>query len=262
MPRLGHECGHDRTPRQVRQRVGEVTHGWPAVGRLAGQGLETDRVQARVEPGSASGGGRRVVESNLRNEGQYIALERPRTGKQLVENHAEAPHVAGGAHGGDVAGDLLGRHVGRRAKHLPLLGELGEGQAGAAGQAKIHQDRLAAAVDHHVAGLEVTVNDAATMGLVKGKTELADKCGSRVGFKGPRGIEVVRKRFAFDESHRQVRDAVDLAEVMDGADIGMVQRGGRLGLAEETARTSAAWGSVRTGTLSATRRPSWVSRAR
>ena len=83
--------------------------------------------------------------------GEVLPLERALPGEQLVEHETERVDVA--ARGHLAAGELLGRHVGRRAGAQRFAGD--------AGQAEVGDPDLAAAVEHDVRRLEIAMDDAA-----------------------------------------------------------------------------------------------------
>ena len=71
-----------------------------------------------------------------------VAAERPLAGQQLVEDDAEAVDVAAAIDPARLAPRLLGRHVGRRAQDLALLGHRDLFRL-PLGQAEVHQVRAA-----------------------------------------------------------------------------------------------------------------------
>src|SRR6185503_1502002 len=85
--------------------------------------------------------------------GERLPLEGPATGEELVEDEAERVDVA--ARRDLAAGELLGRHVGRRARAQRLARRPGEAEVG--------DPDLAAAVEHDVRRLQIAVDDAAVV---------------------------------------------------------------------------------------------------
>ena len=81
-----------------------------------------------------------------------------------VRRSASVPFAAG----------LLGRHVGRRAQNLPFDGHRDLARL-ALRQAEVHDVRLAAAVDHDVAGLQVAMDHALLVGVVQGLGDAAQQ---------------------------------------------------------------------------------------
>ena len=93
--------------------------------------------------------------------------------------------------------------------------------------AEVHDQRVAAVrhrilgrlLDHDVLGLEVAVHDAL---LVRGGQALRDLLRDLDhALERQRAClaQHLRQRLAFDERHRQVLDAVDLAEVVNADDV-------------------------------------------
>ncbi len=80
--------------------------------------------------------------------------ERRLTDEQLVDDHPERVEIGGGRE--RLPGDLLGRHIGRRAgQHR--AGEVG--RIGGAGQPEVEQAQMAVLGDEHVRRLEIAVDD-------------------------------------------------------------------------------------------------------
>ena len=103
-----------------------------------------------------------------------------------------------------------------------------------AGQAEVHDDRLAAPVEHDVGRLQVAVDDPVVVGVLHGPGDACGRSGRpRRGSRNRPGPTRRGERFASNEGHGQEVGAVDLADVVDGADVGVLEGGGRLGLADE-----------------------------
>jgi hypothetical protein len=130
-----------------------------------------------------------------------------------------------------------------------------------AGQAEVHDDRLAPAVEHDVARLEVAMDHPVAVRLLQGQGDLAHQGDGLLGLEGPRGVDAPRQRLALDEGQADVGGAVDLAGVVDGQMFGCDRAAARASR-RKRARSAAASGPERKGTFRATRRPSRLSRAR
>ncbi len=76
------------------------------------------------------------------------------------------------------------------------------------------------------------MNDAALVGIVKGHGDFPDQNGALAMQERPHARRLA-ERLALDVGHRQVRDAIDLADVMNAADMGMVECCRRARLREE-----------------------------
>ena len=97
-------------------------------------GLQVARHAAVQPPRRAD-----VIGSRLGQQRPRPAAEWQFAGQQLVQDHAEAVHVAPSVHGVRVA-DLLGTHVGGGAEELTI--DRHRGLVGAAqGQAEVHEAR-------------------------------------------------------------------------------------------------------------------------
>ena len=85
--------------------------------------------------------------------------------------------------------------------------------------AEVHDHRLLVGVDHHVFGLQVTVDDSRLVcGNEPFRYLLRDLECPRYG--QPTFLaQHVRQVASFDERHRQVLDAVDLADVVNADDV-------------------------------------------
>ena len=99
-----------------------------------------------------------VVDDGVQHRGDRRPRERPPPRQELVEHRAEREDV--GAHRDPAAGHLLGGHVVRRAADGPARA----GVHGAAGEPEVEDLDLPVRQDAHVAGLEVAVDEAASVG--------------------------------------------------------------------------------------------------
>ena len=70
----------------------------------------------------------------------------------------------GGAYAARLSGDLLRRHVGRRADEIVAFAAL----AGLLSEAEVAHQGAVVVVQEDVAGLEVAVNDAVAVGVMDG----------------------------------------------------------------------------------------------
>src|SRR5262249_59091788 len=104
-------------------------------------------------------GGRGVVGGQPDKQVQQRSVEREVAGQQTIEDDAEAVDVAVRAGPRQIAARLFGRHEFRRADELPGAGEPFAFLVGPAGDAEIHDDRLALRRDVDVGRLQVAVDD-------------------------------------------------------------------------------------------------------
>ena len=149
----------------------------------------------------------------------------PLAGEQLVEHDARAVNVGPDVDPVRLAARLLGRHVGRRAQHLPVLGH--DGFLGLAlGQAEVHQVRLALGIEQDVGGLDVAVDHAVAVGTVEGVANGRDQFRRFAERDRSAGFERAAQRRALDEFLDQVERAVlGLTGLVDRDDAGVLELG-------------------------------------
>ena len=92
--------------------------------------------------------------------------------EHLVQHAAEAVHVTPTIDV-DVAGSLLGAHVGRRAEHQPGIGELvAAGRDDRPGNPEVGDDRLSVGQED-VFGLDVSMHDTLSVRVIESLRHLA-----------------------------------------------------------------------------------------
>ena len=158
------------------------------------------------------------------------ALERSRSGHHLIEHRSQRPEVA--ARVGLLAFELLRSHVEERAHDRTVGGErLGDGRRLAAGAGGSRLECLrqtevehldAVARQHHVAGLEVAVDDAGAMG---GGHRLCDLAAERdhVIDRQCAARQSILEGLALEVLHDQEVHAVLGADVVERADVRMAE---------------------------------------
>ena len=163
-----------------------------------------------------------VQDRNLR-----FALERHPTRQALVEQTTERIDV--GPRVEPLAADLLRRHVvdrsqwtlGWRQRRVEALAEP------EVPQPDVRRGRGgAAAIDQHVAGLDISVDQADRVCGVERAGELLDDPDRDWGGEPALGADQRLQVAAGDVAHRDVVDAVDLARVVDREDVRMVEARG------------------------------------
>ena len=112
---------------------------------------------------------------------------------------------------------LFGRHVLQRAHDR--AGDRGSPTRDRSRDPEVHDDGLIVFVDHDVCGLEVAVDDTRLVRRAHAANHLPrDRDGTRDG-QLTLFLQDRREIAALDVGHRQVLDAVDLAEIVDADDV-------------------------------------------
>ena len=163
--------------------------------------------------------------------------------ERLVERDAKAELIA--ARVGRLAAGLLGRHVARRADQRARVGEqrivrlseqgqwiIGELDAMYPGDAKVHDSGPAPGVDHHVAGLEVAMNQ--TTLVRSGETSAGgdidiEDLGETAWFFG---LPLAQRR-AIDVLHGDECLIIEFTDLVDLDAVGVTQARHRPGFADE-----------------------------
>ena len=141
-------------------------------------------------------------------------LERALARVGLVEDQAQRVEI--GLRRGGAAVELLGRHVGGRAHDLGRTAFRGPH-----GEAEVGDAHAPLAVDHHVRGLQVAMDDAA---VVRRGEPCAELAGDLVGLGARQPADALQERrqvLAVHVLHGQVELAVHQADVVDAADVGV-----------------------------------------
>ena len=171
-----------------------------ALGRLLREAALDDALDLRRDGGELREGGRLLDDDRVEELRLLALVERPTPGQHLVQHHADAPHVRRGP---DVARtDLLRRHVGRRARHRRRL----VNRSVVASEAEVEHARAIVLVDHHVARLEVAVNDSLVM-----------RGGYGLGGLARDAHGVSRLELAITQEHREVGPLDELHRVVGAA---------------------------------------------
>ncbi len=160
------------------------------------------------------GRGRRVLGVLALELLERRALEGLAARVELVEHQPERVDVAADRRA--LARELLGRHVGRRARHLSV-----DDVARGDGQAEVGDARPAPAVDHHVGGLQVPMQHAPLVRGREARAELPRDVERLVRRQPPDALQKGREILAVDVLHREVLLPVDLGDVVDAADVGV-----------------------------------------
>ena len=186
----------------------------------------------------SDGGMRRLAHVLVGHRDRAVADERRPAGEQLVEQAAGGVDVGAGVDG--LAAGLLGREVLRGADHGRGLGHRRRRVADRAGDAEVHHLHVAARGEHHVAGLDVAVDDPGAVAVVERGQHAAGDLERPLGQDLAALAQDVAQRPAGDVLHDDVGLGDPgpvggrlLAGVVDRHDRGVVERGRRLRLAAE-----------------------------
>ena len=144
-----------------------------------------------------------------------LHVVRALAGEQLVEHEPERIDV--GALRQLAAGELLGRHVLRRAGARLEPPDAG----GGAGQTEVGDLRAAAPVDHHVGGLEIAVQHTFLVRGGQPRAQLSRDLNRLVFGKMADAPEQRRQVLAVHVLHREKVPAVGLRHVEHAADVRM-----------------------------------------
>ena len=182
--RRRHQLRRGRLPRRQggRERVatgqgrGDGERRGRAQPRILLQAPQDRALHRRIEIADDRGRPRRILFLVLpRQLDRALSAERAPSREQLVEHEAERVDVA--AHRGLASRELLGGHVRGRARAHVVAAERFRQHR----QAEVRDADLAAAVQHHVLGLEVAVQDVAVVGGRQTRAELARDVQRLVG---------------------------------------------------------------------------------
>jgi len=103
-----------------------------------------------------------------------------------------------------------------------------------AGEAEVHDDDLAAPIDHHVGGLQIAMEHAFFVRGGKSGAELARGLDALIGGQAADAAEERAEILAIHKLHGDVVEAFGLADVVHAADIGMRDLAGDADLIVET----------------------------
>jgi hypothetical protein len=135
--------------------------------------------------------------------------------EDFVKNQAQRVDIT--ALGDFSPGELLGRHVGRRA-----IAHLGSGDlVSERREAEVHDENLPPAVDHDVGGLEITMEHAFGMRRRQSRAQLACDLDGFVVRQVSDAAQQAAQVLAIDVFHRYERGAFRFPDVVHAAHVGM-----------------------------------------
>ena len=236
------ECDPAAPPAAVRQlaaqgglaRSGELAAARVAVVRRLRERRGDDVVEARgnTRP-HVAGARRRLVHVRVDRRDLALALERSLAGEALEEQAAERVDVRPPVD--RRALDLLGRDVRDRADEGPLPGEaLDRGEV--PGETEVAEIGVLARfrpLHEDVAGLDVAVDEAESVGRVEGARDLSDEIDGAIGTQRALALEDLAQVEPVHEAHDEVEHPVLLAGCERRDDVRLLERGGDPRFAQE-----------------------------
>ncbi len=219
------------------QRLAELLAAGEALLGLLGEQLLDDEAQPLGAVGGAA-----LDRLGLRLRDLEHQRGEPGTGEggfarhHLVEHDAEREEIRAVIDGKPER--LFGAHIAGRADHLADLRAHQLAGIGVADPRDAEIEQLGGQPvvgEQDVRGLDVAVHDAARMRIGERVGHLhAERQDALIGHAALR-LEHLVERPAGDQLHRDIGDAIGLADVVDRRDIGMAERAGRGRLAQEAA---------------------------
>jgi len=217
-----------RLGQKVAQIVGQVFGRRVPLRGSFGQRLEADAFQLPGDGVIHLPGRARLIPDDLLNDTEQFPPERPSAGQQLEKDRAEAIDIRTPIHPMALAISLFGTHVGGRTRTAFSLAEIFLLQ----GQPEIDHERLAAAVEQDVAGLDVPVDQPLAVGVVQRLGNRRHQC-RRLPKSRSVVLDLLGEGGALDElRHHEERVLCGAADVEDGHDMGMIEVGDNAGFVQ------------------------------
>ena len=155
-------------------------------------------------------------------------MKRASPGQQFVQHHAQAENVAAAIDPVALATGLLGTHVGGRSGVAWPLADVLLPQ----GQPEIRHERLAAAVEQDVAGLDVPMDQSLAVGVVQRLGHRRHQF-RRFRHGGPVRLDALGQGAAVDVLRDDEAGAVlGAAHVVDGNDVRVIEAGDGAGFGQ------------------------------
>ncbi len=151
--------------------------------------------------------------------------------EQGIKNRAQTVNVGRRRKSTSGLAGLFGRHVRRRSHQTSGLCQFTIGPD-SLGQAEVGHMRLVVLVQEDVGRLQVAVQYPALMGVMERGGGDRDDPGRGAGVSGEFGEPLV-EACTSDQLHAEIRQPLDLADLVDRDDLGMIQLRNRLRLVLE-----------------------------
>ncbi len=209
-------------------RVGKLLRGLEALVGAFGERLAHDGVHRGRQLNVERGGRQRLfLEYLLHGRGRRSG-KRPLAGQELVEDDPGREQVGASIH--RQAHDLLGRHVARRAHDRAHLRQVRGFDVGNPEIGNLHR---AVRQQEDVRRFDVAVDDALTMRIPERVEDLPHDPHDIGDLEALVRLEALLELATLHELHRDVPDAVVLAEVVDGDNVWVIEPARRLRFAAE-----------------------------
>ena len=162
-----------------------------------------------------------LVRDDLLDQGKVrLGIKGPLARQQLVQHDACSEQIS--ACIDRMALNLLGRHVFERANHR-ALGAGGLARVLNTGHTKVGQLDATAGFNQQIGGLDVAVNDALLVRIVKRREQVAHDAQGLLQCVDVPPVQVVLEVIALNELHHQVSDVQVTVRVVYADNIGVLQ---------------------------------------
>ena len=170
------------------------------------------------------------MKPNLGDDFRKLLRERALRSQQLIGHESGREDV--GTRVNRLSGKLLGRDVVERAEQRTGLREAAVSESR---DAEVENTYAPLGVDHHVRGLDVAMDDALGVRVVKSGQQLVQPSEFLSDGHRPPAGDDVGKRLSGDVLHDDERTVEERAGLEDGDDVRVTQRAGRPRLGAEPA---------------------------
>ncbi len=209
-------------------RIGKFLRRLKAFVGALGERLAHDLVHRGRHLNVEGGRWQRLFLEHLLHGRGRRSRERPLAGQELVEDDPGREQIGASIH--RQAHDLLGRHVARRAHDRAHLRQVRGFDVGNPEVGNLHR---AVRQQEDVRRFDVAVDDALTMRIPERVEDLPHDPHDIGDLEALVRLEALLELATLHELHRDVPDAVVLAEVVDGHDVWVIEPARRLRFAAE-----------------------------